>query len=485
MDLKPPNLSSDTFQRLQKETSTDIAMSALYKVVKQGWPSDKALLPPEIRPYWSFRDEISIHEGVLLKSDQVIIPSSLRQEMLTKIHKAHQGADSSIRRARETLFWPAMSAAIRHACSTCGLYAQYKAERPTEPMQSQEIPQLPWERISVDLFQLDGKQYLVSVDHYSDFIDIDLLRNTSATAVINAMKKNFARLEIPQVCVSDNGPQFISHEYSRFASEYGFKSIKSSPYHSRSNGKAESAVKVAKNILKKARHEDPYLALLAYRNTPQQGHTYSPAERIMSRKLRDITVSIPQQLKPYPVSSTGVVNEIISRRNKSKEQYDKRASSQPLDTFSRNDQVYVKPNPKNKHKPWIFGEVVENRGQRSCVVNTSLGLIRRNHKQIRKAEVRPQELYKPKQGLDMLSLQEETVPPPTTVEPVSISSTAPAPMSSPISAPISPAPMSSPSSPVPTELALAPPSFTEGTHVPLRRSTRVRRPPTRWGDYIQ
>ena len=389
--------------------------------------------------------------------------------MLTKIHKAHQGADSSIRRARETLFWPAMSAAIRHACSTCGLCARYKAERPIEPMQSQEIPLLPWERISVDLFHLDGKQYLVSVDHYSDFIEIDLLRNTSATAVINAMKKNFAR-KIPQVCVSDNGPQFISHEYSRFASEYGFKSIKSSPYHSRSNGKAESAVKVAKNILKKACHEDPYLALLAYRNTPQQGHTYSPAERIMSRKLRDITVSIPQQLKPYPVSSTGVVNEIISRRSKSKEQYDQRASSQPLDTFSRNDQVYVKPNPKNKHKPWIFGEVVENRGQRSCVVNTSLGLIRRNHKQIRKAEVRPQELYKPKQGdLDMMSLPEETVPPPTTVEPVSIS----------------PAPMSSPSSPVPTELALAPPSFTEGTHVPLRRSTRVRRPPTRWGDYIQ
>ena len=197
MDLKSPNLSSTTFQRLQKETSTDIAMSALYKVVKQGWPSDKALLPPEIRPYWSFRDEISIHEGVLLKSDQVIIPSSLRQEMLTKIHKAHQGADSSIRRARETLFWPAMSAAIRHACSTCGICAQYKAERPTEPMQSQEIPPLSWERISMDLFQLDGKQYLVSVDHYSDFIEIDLLRNTSATAVINAMKKNFARLGIP------------------------------------------------------------------------------------------------------------------------------------------------------------------------------------------------------------------------------------------------------------------------------------------------
>ena len=59
---------------------------------------------------------------------------------------------------------------------------------------------------------------------------------------------------------------------------YGFTSIKSSPYHSKGNGKAESAVNIAKNILKKSRFEDPYLALLAYENTPQQGYQYSPAQ---------------------------------------------------------------------------------------------------------------------------------------------------------------------------------------------------------------
>ena len=146
-----------------------------------------------------------------------------------------------------------MSAAICQTCSSCGLCAQYKSEQPTESMKSQEIPTLPWERISVDLFQLDGKTYLVTVDHYSDFIEIDWLKNTSATAVINAMKKNFARAGIPRACVSD---------HSQFANEYGFKPVKSLPYHSKGNGKAEPAMKVAKNILKKARHEDPFLALL-------------------------------------------------------------------------------------------------------------------------------------------------------------------------------------------------------------------------------
>ena len=109
------------------------------------------------------------------------------------------------------------------------------------------------------------------------------IKLTKAHIVIRAMKRNFARYGIPDECITDNG-----HEYSRFAREYGFTSTKSTPYHSQGNGNAESVVKIAKNILKKSRNEVLYLALLAYRNTPQKGYNYSPAECLMSRKLRDI-----------------------------------------------------------------------------------------------------------------------------------------------------------------------------------------------------
>ena len=85
----------------------------LKKVVLAGWPSQKGEVPDEIRAYWDFGDEISVYDGVLLKSHQVIVPGSLRSELLQKIHKAHQGADSSIRRARESVYWPGMQAAIR------------------------------------------------------------------------------------------------------------------------------------------------------------------------------------------------------------------------------------------------------------------------------------------------------------------------------------------------------------------------------------
>ena len=147
--------------------------------------------------------------------------------------------------------------------------------------------------MGADIFQLARSNYLVMVDHYSDFFQLDSLRNTTASTVIRAMKRNLARHGIPDECITDSGPQIDSHEYSSFAGEYGFTMIKSLPYYSRVNRKAESAVKIAKNILKKSRHEDPYLALLAYRNTPQQGYSYSPAQRLMSRRPHHTYCSEP------------------------------------------------------------------------------------------------------------------------------------------------------------------------------------------------
>ena len=176
------------------------------------------------------------------------------------------------------------------------------------------------------------------VDHYSDYIELDSLSgNTSADSVIRPMKRHFASHGIPDELITDNGPQFESHEYSRFAGEYGFTIVKSSPYYSRENGKAELAVKIAKNILKKSRKEDPYLAHSAYRNTPHKGYSYSPAQRLMSRRLKDIIPTAQHQLTPQTASPCLMHGGIAERRRRSMAQYNKRAS-QPLREFSKGKQ---------------------------------------------------------------------------------------------------------------------------------------------------
>ena len=139
---------------------------------KEFEPKQARTVPEEIRGFWGYREEITAENGVLFKLDQVIVPSSLRAEMLRKIQKAH----SSIRRERECLFWPGIQSDIRETCLSCGICSQYHAERPTEPMLSHKIPSRPWSKISVDLFELDGKQYLVMAGHYSDYFELDPLR---------------------------------------------------------------------------------------------------------------------------------------------------------------------------------------------------------------------------------------------------------------------------------------------------------------------
>ena len=122
------------------------------------------------------------------------------------------------------------------------------------------------------------KSYLVTVDYFSDFFELDHLRSTSSVYVINKLKGHFARHGIPEQLVTDNGSQFVSRDFLKFSQEWDFEHRTSSPHHSQSNGKVESAVKQAKKILFKCSKAglEAFLALLDHRNTPPSSMQISP-----------------------------------------------------------------------------------------------------------------------------------------------------------------------------------------------------------------
>ena len=68
-----------------------------------------------------------------------------------------------------------------------------------------------------------------------------------------------------KLVVSDNGPQFKTAEFGRFAGDYGFTHVTSSPKYSQANGEKRTITTV-KSMLRK--EEDPYKALVAYLSTP-------------------------------------------------------------------------------------------------------------------------------------------------------------------------------------------------------------------------
>ena len=128
------------------------------------------------------------------------------------------------------------------------------------------------------MFELDGKVYMISVGYFSNFWEIDRLENTKSSTVIQKLKAHFARYGSSCVVVSDNGPQFTSANFENFSSSFDFEHRTSSSYNSQSNGKAESAAKTAKALLRKNKEGDQSLALLNDRNTPSQATRTSPAQ---------------------------------------------------------------------------------------------------------------------------------------------------------------------------------------------------------------
>ena len=176
----------------------------------------------------------------------------MHSTMLGKIHANHFRAESNIRMVREVLFWPGMQKAISDMSDSCSVCAQCSRPLTKEPMKSLPIPTQTWQIVSQDIFTHEQKDYLVTVCHFSDWIEVDQLQDTLSATVINKTKVHFARFGIPQICHTDNGSQFASKEYEHFAIQYGFKHTTSSPYQPQGNGRAKAAVKVAKATLRKS-----------------------------------------------------------------------------------------------------------------------------------------------------------------------------------------------------------------------------------------
>ena len=221
---------------------------------------------------------------------------------------------------------------------------------------SHEIPDRPWAKVAVDLFQFGNKDYLVTVDYFSSFFEIDQMYSTTSETVIKKLKGHFARYGIPDKFVSDNGPQFVSEEFGAFAQSYGFRHTCSSPHHHQSIGKVESAVKQAKKTLRLSRvsGNDFYLALLDVRNTPQEGFHSSPAQRMMNRRTRTTLPVSTSLLKPHVPEST--MQSI--RRNQAKQRHYYNRGAKSLEQLRQGDRVKLQPFTPGQRE-WVDGQVVK------------------------------------------------------------------------------------------------------------------------------
>jgi hypothetical protein len=240
-------------------------------------------------------------------------------------------------------------------------------------MMSHQVPVLPYQKVSADLFVWCAVNYLVIVDHYSDWFEVYRLASLTSAAIVCKCKENFARYGIPQCMTTDGGPQFTAEVFKDFAKSWGVEVTYSTPYHQQANGRAEAAVKCAKSLLTKAKElgEDFEKLLLQYRNTPNKTG-YSPAQRLFARRTRNF-VPLPDS-KLVPECCEQVSQRVKALRDSSKKQYD--VGARDLKPLEKDAAIYVKLKPDDK--AWTEAVVVDRLSDRVYDVKANGRVYRRD-----------------------------------------------------------------------------------------------------------
>ncbi|XP_062713235.1 uncharacterized protein K02A2.6-like [Aedes albopictus] len=354
-----------------EETKKDYTLQSIMDYIQRGWPTSADRLPDGVKVFFSYRNELSMQEGIVFRDDRILVPFKLRRALIDKCHTSHNGIEATLKLARANLFWPGMSSQIKDVVMQCGVCAKFASSQPNPPMMSHRIPVYPFQLVSMDVFfttyQGKDRKFLVTVDHYSDFFEIDILRDLTPESLIAACSKNFARHGKPQVILTDNGTNFVSRKMAKFTSDWDIEHITSAPNHQQSNGKSEAAVKIAKHLLKKTEETgaDFWYALLHWRNIPNKIGS-SPTARLFSRSTRCSIPSSGTKLIPKVVEN--VPESIEQNRRRIKWHYDKKTRNLP--DLQIGSPVYVQLKPEAS-KLWSPGKVLDQLSDRSYLVNVN------------------------------------------------------------------------------------------------------------------
>ena len=82
-----------SISQIQQASTQDDHLQCLKSFIIAGWPSTKDEFHTDLKPYWSYRDKLAVIDGVILKSRHIIIPASLKQQVLDQLHANHMGIE--------------------------------------------------------------------------------------------------------------------------------------------------------------------------------------------------------------------------------------------------------------------------------------------------------------------------------------------------------------------------------------------------------
>ena len=120
--------------------------------------------------------------------------------MLEHLHEGHLDVTKCCALAQSCVWWPNLSTQIEDMAKKCHACAKLQPEI-RKPLLPSSIPDRPWSRIGMGLFELKSKTYVIVVDYLSRWAEVHQLLNKRNAATITAVKSIFSTHRIPHLVI--------------------------------------------------------------------------------------------------------------------------------------------------------------------------------------------------------------------------------------------------------------------------------------------
>lgn len=280
----------------------DEILNAIEKSKNNSWHNN------DDNVYYLFRHELSTVGNVLLRGDKLVIPSSLRQQVLQLAHEGHPGESVMKRRVRSKVWWPLIDRQVEKYVKNCRDCLVVSQPNRPPPMARKQLPPGPWKEVAIDLLgPLPNHDFVfVIIDYYSRYQEMKFVKTITSSVIIRLLSELFSRLGIPKSIRADNGRQFVSEEFKLFCKQNGIQLTNTPPYWPQANGEVEnmnrSIVKRLKISHENNRNykEDLEAFSLMYNVTPHSVTGKSPSELMFGRNIRDKIPTVQDLVETLP-----------------------------------------------------------------------------------------------------------------------------------------------------------------------------------------
>ena len=373
----------------------DTEIRELVELIRGGLPDSRDDWPGTLYDYYRVRGDLCEKDGIVSYKKRVIIPQSLRIDILDILHAAHQGCSSMEARASQSLWWPGMKERIARRRAACQCCTQAAPSQPSLPPVAPPSPDYPMQQICSDIAHYAGSTYVVIVDRFSNWPSV--YKSRGAEGLVKAFRWHFITHGAAEELSSDGGPEYTASLTKEFLNRWGVAHRLSSAYNPHSNLRAELGVKVVKRMLRENLSPRGELdtdkfgrALLTYRNTPCKDLGASPAQILYGRTLRDhlpTPMECLQQRSEWIILKADRERALASKYGRIEE--DLKRHSRALNPLEVGNVVQVQNQRGKDPLRWDkSGIVVESLGnhQYSVKMDGSGRVSLRNRKYLRKIE---------------------------------------------------------------------------------------------------